>query len=123
MAAIKSSDQRQRDWALYQFYVDLEIKSWVKSYINNHGGNDEDAEDVFQESIIIFDRNIRNEKFEGKSSLKTYLLSVVKWSWVSYRRKKGNTVEIKPEMVDDLDDTFKPIIYRSWCEKVLKDRH
>lgn len=110
MAAIKSCDQRLKDWALYQFYADTEIKSWVNSYIINKGGNNEDAEDVFQESIIIFDRNIRSGKFEGKSSLKTYLLAVVKWAWLSYRRKRGYSEEFKPEMINDLDDGLEFII-------------
>lgn len=101
MEAIKSGNERKRDWALYQFYADREIRTWVTSYILRQGGQEEDAEDVFQESIIIFDRNIREGKYEGKSTLKTYLLAVVKWGWLTYIRKKGRHDEFKPEQITD----------------------
>jgi len=107
LEAILSGEERKRDWALYQFYSDPEIRGWVSSYISHHGGQDADAEDVFQDSIIILDRNIRNGKFEGKSTLKTYLLSIVKWSWLTSKRKKGYHDEFKPEFIYDIEESVE----------------
>ncbi len=105
--AIQSGDAHKRDSALHQFYFNPEIKTWVKSYIQTHGGQEADADDVFQDSIIVFDRNIREGKFLGKSSLKTYLLSIVKWTWLGYQRKRGVTVELQPDANYELEDSFQ----------------
>ncbi len=97
---IQSGEAKKRDWALYQFYADRSIQSWANQYITSQGGKTEDAEDVFQEAICVFDRNIRQGRFEGKSSLKTYLISIVKWGWVTYRRKQDPLLELKTEQAN-----------------------
>ena len=97
---IQSGEAKKRDWALYQFYSDKSLLTWATNYIKGQGGKTEDAEDVFQEAICVFDRNIRQGRFEGKSSLRTYLLSIVKWSWVTYRRKQDSLTELKPEQMN-----------------------
>ena len=94
---IKSGNSRKRNWAFYQFYCDEKIKGWAHNYIKNQGGKIEDMEDVFQEAIIIFDRNIREDRFEGASTLKTYFTSILKWGWLSYRRKQKPLSELKVE--------------------------
>lgn len=99
IAAIRSGDPKQRNWAIYQFYSDESIKGYAHKYVMNQGGQLEDVEDVFQESICIFDRNVRQGKFEGGSTLKTYLTGIIKWGWLSYRRKQGKTTELKPEQL------------------------
>ena len=97
---IRSGQPKKRDWALYQFYADGSIMTWATNYIKRQGGKTEDAEDVFQEAMYVFDRNIRQGRFEGKSSLRTYLLSIVKWGWVTYRRKQDSLTELKPEQLN-----------------------
>lgn len=105
--AIKGSDPRKRDWALYQFYKDASIRSFASQYVKSKGGREEDAEDVFQEAIYVFDRNIREGKFEGNSSLKTYLLSIVKWGWVTYLRKQDKLTELKPGQMNGISESVE----------------
>ncbi|MEZ4955448.1 MAG: sigma-70 family RNA polymerase sigma factor [Saprospiraceae bacterium] len=97
---IQSGEAKKRDWALYQFYSDGSIRAWATNYIKSQGGKEEDAEDVFQEAICVFDRNLRQGRFEGKSTLKTYLISIVKWGWVTYRRKQDPLTELKFEQMN-----------------------
>ena len=111
---IQSSEPKKRDWALYQFYSDGSIRTWAASYIKNQGGKTEDAEDVFQEAITVFDRNIRQGRFEGKSSLKTYLISIVKWGWVTYRRKQDSLTELKAEQ---MNGTLESVEYQYFTKE------
>jgi RNA polymerase sigma factor (sigma-70 family) len=103
---LQSGSTQKRDSALHFFYSNPEVRSWVHSYIQSHGGQESDADDVFQDAIIVFDRNIREGKFQGKSSLKTYLLAIVKWTWLGHQRKKGFTIELQPEANYELEDSF-----------------
>ncbi|NRB52933.1 MAG: sigma-70 family RNA polymerase sigma factor [Saprospiraceae bacterium] len=98
---IKSSDSRKRNWAFYQFYSDEKIRSWARAYIQNQGGQLEDVEDVFQESIIVLDRNVRENRFEGGSALMTYFGSIIKWSWLTYKRKQKPFSELKAELIKE----------------------
>jgi RNA polymerase sigma factor (sigma-70 family) len=102
--AIKCGEDRKRDWALYQFYSSSEVQNFTSQYVIQHGGQSSDVDDVFQDAMVTFDRNIRNDIFKGNSSLKTYLLAIVKWTWLGYQRKKNNqTVEINPDIHTSFD--------------------
>jgi len=99
--ALKSQDPGKRDRAIYHFYSDHDLKAFVTGYIKNHNGSEEDADDAFQEAIILLDRNVRNGSFRGDSSLKTYFFAIVKWYWLAVQRKKRITVG--PLQPDDID--------------------
>jgi DNA-directed RNA polymerase specialized sigma24 family protein len=53
---------------LYKFYFPS-----VASYIKRNLGNNEDAEDIFQEAIIVLLHKVRQPDFVLTSSLKNYL--------------------------------------------------
>lgn len=66
---------------LYKFYFPS-----IAAYINNNYGNKEDAQDVFQEAIIILLQKIRQDNFELTASLKTYLFAIAKNIWLKRLR-------------------------------------
>jgi RNA polymerase sigma factor (sigma-70 family) len=47
-------------------------------YIKKQIGNHEEAEDIFQDAILILIENVLDRKFKGKSALQTYLFSIVR---------------------------------------------
>jgi len=51
-------------------------------------GNQEDAEDMIQEAFVIFVEMVQQGKYQGKSSIKTFLYTLVRNLWVSSLRKK-----------------------------------
>jgi len=62
-------------------YLYREYFPMVRSIVSSQNGNLEDAEDVFQDGlIIIFDR-LKDQSFTLNSSLKTYFFSVCKNIW------------------------------------------
>jgi RNA polymerase sigma factor (sigma-70 family) len=60
----------------------------VKKFIVTASGSKQDAEDVFQEAILILFRNIKDQKFEHKSSVETYLYSICRHLWLDVLRKR-----------------------------------
>ena len=64
----------------------------VSHFIRKNGGDQEDARDVFQESLLIFYRNVQKPDFVLTSSLNTYLFSIVKYLWKDQLKKKNRAV-------------------------------
>jgi DNA-directed RNA polymerase specialized sigma24 family protein len=87
----------QRENALKHIYENEKLRQSVTQLIMNNGGNIQDAEDVFQDTLILFDRQIREGNFKGDSTWATYFVGIVKWRWVSVKRKFGRETELKIE--------------------------
>lgn len=58
----------------------------VAHYIKQNNGNEEDAQDVFQESIIILVNKVREPNFTLTSALSTYLFAISKNIWLKHLR-------------------------------------
>ena len=82
----------------------------IANYIEQNSGNDQDAEDIFQESIIILLGKVRQSDFNLTSSLKTYLFSIAKNLWLKKIKSDKNSL-IQNALVDivtiNLDDEAK----------------
>jgi len=69
----------------------------VKKFIITASGTKQDAEDVFQEAILILFRNIKDEKFEHKSRVETYLYSICRHLWLDILRKRKRELKHQSE--------------------------
>ena len=58
----------------------------VAHYIKQNNGNNEDAQDIFQESIIILVSKVKDPDFILTSALSTYLFSISKNIWLKHLR-------------------------------------
>jgi RNA polymerase sigma factor (sigma-70 family) len=77
---------------LYQFYFPS-----IALFVEKNSGNDEDAEDIFQEAILVLLHKVRQPDFVLTSSLKTYLYAISKNLWL--KRLRDN----KLILVEELD--------------------
>lgn len=68
---------------IYQSYFED-----LSSLIIHNSGTRQDAEDTIQEVIVTFIDIIRNGKFRGESSIKTFLISLTRNLWLNNLRKK-----------------------------------
>ncbi len=82
---------RDRQQALTILYQDRSTRRSVFSTILKMRGNIQDAEDMYQESLIIMDRNIRDGKYEHQGSLTAYLCGIARLCWMNQLRKKSKT--------------------------------
>ena len=99
LAAVQGGGQ-EREAALRHLYLLPGLREAVFRFVLENGGNRSDAQDVFQEALVLFDRNLREGRFEGKSTLKTYFVAIAKWHWVGLRRQQGRYVEWEPTQYD-----------------------
>ena len=84
---------RQREQALAKIYTDSGVKVKMISMIIKNHGNMQDGEDLYQESMIVLDRNIREGVFKLEGSLPSYLYSIGKYLWMNHLRKKSLTLK------------------------------
>lgn len=66
---------------LYKFYYPV-----VSSFVLKNNGSEADAEDVFQETMIVLLRKVPKDDFELTSSLKTYIFSIASNIWLKRLR-------------------------------------
>jgi DNA-directed RNA polymerase specialized sigma24 family protein len=60
----------------------------VEHHVLKNSGSSDDAKDVFQEGIIILCKNIREGKFQGTSTIGTYLFSICRFVWLKMLQHK-----------------------------------
>jgi len=87
----------------------------VKRYLVSLGCNASDAEDIFQEALLIFSRKVDEPDFDLTVAPFHYVKNTCKFLWYNTSRKKNNmrTQEISDHL--EVEDT-------SWWEKETKLR-
>ena len=72
-------------------------------YVTTNNGSHEDAEDIFQEVVVAFIYLVRQNRFRGESSIKTFLYALNKNLWLNELKRRGRAVkrEEKYEMQAD----------------------
>ncbi|MCX6316605.1 MAG: sigma-70 family RNA polymerase sigma factor [Bacteroidetes bacterium] len=73
--------------AIYRSH--FEGLSW---YIMNNSGSQQDAEDVFQEVVVNFIDLVKKDKFRGESTIKTFLFSLNRHTWLNELKRRGRAV-------------------------------
>ncbi len=74
----------QREKAFVKLYS---LYPKIETLILSKGGNKQDASDVFQEALIILNRNLEKSDFKLTSSFYTYLYSVSRFIWKDTQKK------------------------------------
>lgn len=95
---------RGLDAAIRSVYRDyFENLSWL---VKNNSGSQQDAEDIFQEVVVNFIGLVQKDKFRGESSVKTFLFSMTKHSWLNELKKRGRSEarELKYEKAKDREE-------------------
>jgi RNA polymerase sigma factor (sigma-70 family) len=68
---------------LYQQYSEA-----TSSFIMSYGASRQDAEDVFQETVVSFIEIVKKGKYRMEASIKTFLVSVAKNIWLNEVKKR-----------------------------------
>ena len=86
---------RKRDNRVLQ-YIYKNSFNPVKQLIIHNAGSESDAEDIFQEALIIVFRKLREEaEFKLTAAFSTYLYSISRLLWLKHL-KKIKRIEIDP---------------------------
>lgn len=107
----------------------------IEKMVINTGGDAEQAEDVFQEAMIVAYARIMSGQFLLKCKFSTYIYAVSKKIWFQEKRRNSRkkmsideTVDIvqEPDEIDDFEVQLKEIIERHFselskdCQRILK---
>lgn len=84
---------------LYRLYPKIE------RLILSKGGQKQDARDVFQESLIILNRNLETTEFKLTSSFYTYLYAVSRFIWKD--QQKRNNKNSKNKINENHEELFQ----------------
>ncbi len=86
---------RKRDNRILQ-YIYKNSFTPVKQLILNNAGSDSDAEDIFQEALIVVFKKLRDAPdFELEASFSTYIYSIARLLWLKHLRHIKK-IEIDP---------------------------
>jgi RNA polymerase sigma factor (sigma-70 family) len=102
--AIKSQQKTDLDRAIkymYREYFDM-----LKIYTCHNSGNEEDAQDVFQEVLVAFIDMVQKDKFRGESSIKTFLYTVNRNIWLNELKKRGKAEKRNMVFENEKDSTL-----------------
>ncbi|MGQ0740599.1 MAG: RNA polymerase sigma factor [Bacteroidota bacterium] len=64
----------------------------LSRYITQNSGNRQDAEDIFQEVLVNFIELVQKDKFRGESSIKTFLFSMNRHTWLNELKRRGRAM-------------------------------
>ncbi len=115
------SEEKAAYELLYKFYFPS-----IAHYIRQNSGNEHDAEDIFQETIIVLLNKVRQPDFELTSSLKTYLFSISKNLWLKNIRN-DKKLSFNPDIADielvtdESSDDDQEEKVMTWFEKITEN--
>ena len=89
---LKDGDQRQVDEALSQLYQ--QYYEPINQLVQSNNGTEEEAEDIFQETIFTFYTQLRHKQLQLKCSIQTFLYSVARNRWLDELRRQKRTVKL-----------------------------
>ena len=67
----------------------------IKKLVLKNSGSKQDAEDIYQEALIILINKTQNPNFKLTSSLNTYVYSICRWLWNDELKKKNKKIKVE----------------------------
>jgi RNA polymerase sigma factor (sigma-70 family) len=95
---VRKQDDKILNW-LYDNYFPS-----VKKHVLNNSGSNDDVPDVFQDSIIVFYKQITEDDFNLTTDLKGYFFGIARKVWSAQLRKKQRTTELNSDLVEEDDN-------------------
>lgn len=84
ITAIGNGDQLNS--AIYFIYQ--QYSSTIQSFILANSGTQQDAEDIFQETVVTFIDLVKKNKFRGEAAIKTFLVAIARNLWLNELKKR-----------------------------------
>lgn len=106
--------------ALYKHYP------VVRQMVLKNSGSKQDAEDIYQESLIILHRKVRENDFVLTSTLSTFLVGICRLQWMNELRKRNKQAteslgEVSAEDADRFNTYLEEESKFKLAEKALLD--
>lgn len=117
ITAIKLSNQlNDAIFFIYQEYSDT-----ISSFILANSGTAQDAEDIFQETVVIFIDLIKKEKFRGEASVKTFLVAIARNTWLNELKKRARS-GIREQLFENSRETNEMDVSQYIADREMKQQ-
>lgn len=73
---------------LYKNYFGM-----VRHFVTNNNGKITDAEDIFQDAMLVLIQKLRQDDFQLSASIKTYIMAIAKHLWLKKLRNPRRETE------------------------------
>ena len=111
--AIKSNNA---DKVLVYLYKNLEPK--IRGWIVKNNGSKQEAQDIFQDSIVAFYSFVLKNKFDPNSNVEALIFRIAKNNWINYVKKQNKNSSFEendscieePVFSQDISDKNQKII-------------
>lgn len=93
-------------------------------FVRKNSGNRQDAEDVFQETIMAFVDMVQQGKFRGESSIKTMLYAIARNLWLNAMKKRNRMFVTDTQhhtITDGESGDVQDVIIRSESRRRIMD--
>ncbi len=113
---LKSKDNKAYE-ILYKFYYPS-----VKNFIIKNNGREDDAKDIFQETIIILLDKVPKDDFNLTSSLKTFIFAISSNLWLKRLRDSSKMVKTDIDIYEKYLADYEEVeeeIHQANSNKVL----
>lgn len=92
-------------------YLYKSVFPLVKRYVRQRAGTQEEAYDVFQDSLLELYQIIINGQFQEKFTVTGYLYRMCTYKWLN-KSKRDQKIEYKEELQDiNMNETQVPVIF------------
>jgi RNA polymerase sigma factor (sigma-70 family) len=75
-----------------------ETLSKVKRMILKNSGNEEEANDIFQDAVLIFYKQVKNGNFNASFEIDGYIYTIAKHLWMKRIQKMNKNVQLNIEI-------------------------
>ncbi|MEM0941355.1 MAG: sigma-70 family RNA polymerase sigma factor [Bacteroidota bacterium] len=106
MLVIEDIALQNREAMILKWYEEVFPKA--AAYIQQMGGNLEEAKEVFQESLIVCYEKLSTNSFFPEVSTEAYLIGIVKKRWLKYRSKSESNIRLEGLEITE-EKTQKPL--------------
>jgi RNA polymerase sigma factor (sigma-70 family) len=91
------------------------------AYVKQKGGTQQDAEDIFQEVVLIFIEIVKKDKFRGESRIGTFLYALTRNIWLNELKKRGRS-KLRDEIFEKGKDTEDMDVSHYIVNREMKSR-
>lgn len=109
------------DAAFKYIFKDSGWKEQVYGIIINSGGSQEDAAEVFQETMIALNQNIRKGMFDQKSLLGTYFIGIAKRIWWKLAKQRARSLPEEFLPPEEIEPSGEELVIASERKALLEE--
>jgi RNA polymerase sigma factor (sigma-70 family) len=103
------------------FFIYQEYSDTISSFILANSGTAQDAEDIFQETVVTFIDLIKKDKFRGEASIKTFLVAIARNTWLNELKKRARS-GIREQLFENSRETNEMDVSQFIADREMKQQ-